>query len=114
MVYVALFIAFQVNQRQHFRHPLFDLIFRHLLDAQTERDILKHVQMRKQCVTLKHCVHMAFMRRQVVDAFPLEENVSLFRIHKAADDTQRRCFSAAGRTEEGDEFLVVDIQVESL
>ena len=40
-VYVALFIAFQVNQRQHFRHPLFDLIFRHLLDAQTERDILK-------------------------------------------------------------------------
>ena len=54
---------------------------------------------------------MAFMRRQVVDAFPLEENVSLFRIHKAADDTQRRCFSAAGRTEESDEFLVVDVQV---
>ena len=81
------------------------------MNAQAERDILKHVQMREQRVTLKYRVHMAFVRRQVIDAFPFEENVSLFRIHKAADDTQRRCFSAAGRTEKGDEFLVVDIQV---
>ena len=70
--------------------------------------------MRKQRIPLKNGVDVALVRRHPVDFFSVEENISRTWLHKSANNAQRGCFATAGRSQKGHEFLIVNIQIDSL
>ena len=68
--------------------------------------------MREQRVLLEYRVDGTLIRRQVVYPLAVKINIALVRRFKAADNPQRRRLAAARGSEERNEFLVADIQVD--
>ena len=82
--------------------------------AHPERDVLVHVQMRKERVFLENGVDLPLVRRKAGDFFAVEKDVALVGADKAADDAQRRRLAAAGRAEQRHELAVPDIEIQVL
>ena len=77
---LAVLEALERNNLQHLGHALVDLGLGNLLRPQAESDVVVYVQMREQSVLLKYGVHLAFVRRNVVDALPVKQNVPRGRL----------------------------------
>ena len=108
----ALFKALERHKRQHFVDALIDLRFRHLLLAQREGDVFKHVQVREERIALEDRVDVALVGRDGRDLLAHENDLALVGRFKAADDAQRRRFAAAGGTEKRQKFVVIDVQID--
>ena len=104
----------ELDEREHFVDLLLDLVARQLLLAQRERHVFKHVQVGEESVALKDGVDVALVRRDVVDALAEEENVALIRRFEAADHAQGRSLAAAGRAEQRQKFVVVNVEVDAV
>ena len=111
---VAALKARELDEREHFVDLLLDLVARQLLLAQRERHVFKHVQVGEESVALKDGVDVALVRRDVVDALAKEENVALIRRFEAADHAQGRSLAAAGRAEQRQKFVVVNVEVDAV
>lgn len=61
--------------------------------------------MGKQGIFLKHSIELAFIRRQFGNVIAAENNLSLIRPLKAADNPQGSSFSAAAGSKKGDESV---------
>ena len=108
----ALFKALERHERQHLGHGLLNLGLRHLLLAQGEGHVFKHVQVREEGIALEHGVDVALVGRQAVDVLAHKDHVAAVRGLKAADDAQQRRLAAARGTEQGDELIVVDVEID--
>ena len=108
LVDAAAFKALQADDLEHLEHLRADLILGHLFQAQTEGDVLKHVQV------LEHRVHRPLVRRHVGDVFAIKKDIARFRCYKAGNHTQGRRLAAARGAQEGDKLLVVDVQRKSV
>ena len=53
----------------------------------------------------------AFDGKEIIDILALKNNISAVGLQKAADDSERCCFAASGRTEQCDKFFVVNIEI---
>src|ERR1039458_538701 len=93
---------------RHFAHALDALFRRHVLHAQAEFDVLRHVLVREQSMALEHHAEAAVARLQVVDHAAVDADIAGGRIFEAGDHGQRRGLAAAGRPDENDEFAVLD------
>ena len=62
---------------------------------------------------MKYRVDLSFVGRHIVYPHTVKKHISLIRSFKTADDPERGCLSATGRTQQGDKFLVMDIQVDA-
>ena len=111
---VAALKARELDEREHFVDLLLDLVARQLLLAQRERHVFKHVQVGEEGVALKDGVDVALVRRDVVDALAKEENVALIRRFEAADHAQGRGLAAAGRAEQRQKFIVVNVEIDAV
>ena len=67
--------------------------------------------MREKRVFLKNSVDVAAVGGEVVYFLAVKIHVAGVRRLKAADDTQGRGFSAAGRPEEGYKLFVIDVEI---
>ncbi len=76
-------------------------------EFQTERDVVEHVEMRKQRVFLEYGVDGAQMWRRVRDILAVEDNLAACGHFKACNHTQGCGFSAAARAEQGDKFTAL-------
>ena len=106
--------AFQAHDFQHIAHFAADGLFVHLFQAQTECHVFKDVQVREQRVFLEHRVHRPFIRRHACDVLSFEQDFAGVRFQKARDQAKGRGFTAAGRAQQRDKFLIVDIEVQSV
>ena len=70
--------------------------------------------MRKQSVFLKNRIDGAFIRCKPVYPLIFEENITFIGVDKAGNSSQSGSFSATGRTEQGDKFLVINVKVNSI
>ena len=70
--------------------------------------------MGEEGVALKDGVDVALVRRDVVDALAKEENVALIRRFEAADHAQGRSLAAAGRAEQRQKFIVVNVEIDAV
>ena len=95
-------------------HLLADDILSGLLDPEAEGDVFVYVQMGKEGVALKHRVDFPAVGRYVVDALPVENHGALILFQETAQDPQQRRFSAAGRTQQRDKLILINIQVHAL
>ena len=114
LVDAAAFKALQADDLEHLEHLRADLILGHLFQAQTEGDVLKHVQVREQRILLEHRVHRPLVRRHVGDVLAIKKDIARFRCYKAGNHTQGRRLAAARGAQEGDKLLVVDVQRKSV
>ena len=60
--------------------------------------------MRKKCIILEHCVHIALIRFQGCHILSIQKNLPGIRLFQACNDPQCSGFSTAGRPQQGDKF----------
>ena len=71
-IHFTLFVARQVSHLQRAAHFFLDHLRVFLFQFQTERDVVKHVQVREQRVFLEYRVHRTFVRRCLCDILAFE------------------------------------------
>ncbi len=106
----ALFEPRQVNKRQHLRDFLSDPSPVPLPSSlQAERDILPHVEMRKQGIVLKHHPEAATRRRERRHDLPLDRDAAGVGRLETGEQPQQRGLAAPRRSEERQNFPAIDV-----
>ena len=82
------------------------------MNPHAERNVLIDVQVRKKRVFLKNGIDLPLVRRQRGNFLTVKKDISFVRRNEAADDTQRRCLAAAGRTEQRHKLSVPDVEIQ--
>ena len=103
----------EAAERDHIQHlvdALADLVLRDF-SFESERNIVKNIEVREQRVPLKNGVDLPLVGGNVVDPFPVEKDVARVGRFKSADQAEGRGLSASGRTEQSHELFVPDIQI---
>ena len=106
--------SLEIYKGKHFLDSCADLLILHLLYAKAECDVLVNVQMGEESISLKDGVDVTLVGGDVVDALTVKNDLALIGRLKAADNAKRGGFSTAGGTKQGNEFLVMDIQINGL
>ena len=110
---VSLFKSAKIYKLKHFADFfLYFIVFR-LLDSQSEGDIFKYVQVRKQCIFLKNCIDRTLVRGHIVDTFAVKEYVAGIRRNKSAYNTQGCGLAAAGWAQKGYKFIIVNVEIDT-
>ncbi len=86
----------------------------HLLHAQAELDVLRHVFVREQRVALEHHAEIAVARLEIVDHLAVDADFARGRVLEAGDHAQCGGLATAGRPDEDDEFAVLDDEAQVL
>ena len=86
--------------------------FGRLAQLQAERHVVVNGHVRIQSVVLEHHRDIAILRRDVVDQLVADVQLALGDLFQTGDHTQRGGLTAAGRPDQNDELLVLDIQAE--
>ena len=68
--------------------------------------------MGKECIFLEYRIQLAFIRRKVCNVCPIENDRSFVRIFKASQNTEGSRFAAAAWAEEGEKFILSDIEIQ--
>ena len=70
--------------------------------------------MREKSVFLEDRVYVSLVGGNVVDPLAHEDYVALVGLFESADHAESRRLAAAGRSQQRDEFVVVDIQIDTV
>ena len=103
-----------LHQSQHFFHARIDFALGHFVLLEAERDVLLHRHMRKQRIALKHHIDGAVIRRQAGDVLAIENDFALIGRFHAGKHTQQRGFAAARAAQKGEDFVLLDIEVDMI
>jgi hypothetical protein len=112
---LAIGEASHLHQREHLQHALGDLRFvqhlAHRLRFEAEGQVLGdgHVREQRNAGTP---VDRALERRAVGDVFAVQQDLAFGRKLEAGDHPQQGGLAAAGRAEQGEEFVVADVQID--
>ncbi|MND86109.1 hypothetical protein D3C80_780610 [compost metagenome] len=104
--------AVQLHQVQHGVHLLFDLCFRHALQAQAKGNVVEYVQVREQRITLEHHVHAALLRWQGHRIVSGDQQVAAGRRLETGDDPHQCCLAAAAGAEQREDLALTDIEID--
>ncbi len=111
---LAAFEPAQAHHVERFLDAPCPLLLRQLAHAQAEGDVVGNRHMRKERVGLKDHRGVPPMRRHVVHALVVEEDVAAVWRDKSRDHTQRRRLAAARGAEQRDELAVRHVEVDVL
>ena len=90
----------------------FDLVLGGFPQFQAESHVLKHGHVRIQRIVLEHHRDVAVFRRDIIDQLFADVQFAVGNLFQAGDHTQGGGFTATGRSDEDDEFLILDLQIE--
>ena len=107
---LALVEPFEPDDAEQLARPSLELILRHLLPAEPERDVLEDVQVRKERVALKDGVHLALVGRHARDGLAGDLDRPAVGLLEAADHPQRGRLAAARRAEQREERARGDLE----
>ena len=93
-------------------YTLVHLILRHLFQAQAERHVLEYGEVGIQSVVLEYHSDIAVTGLQIVDHYAVNLDGTVGDILQTCDHTEGGGFTASGRTDENDEFLIGNVQIE--
>ena len=89
-----------------------DFILGSLTELQAEGHVLKYGHVRIQSIVLEHHCDVSLLGRNIVAELAVDVELTLGNLLQAGDHTQSGGLTAAGRTDQDDEFLIFDIKVE--
>ena len=104
--------ALKINKAKHIGNNLPDFLLGLFLKLRAECYIFIHIQMRKKSITLKNGVNLSFVRRNIINSFTLENNISAVRLNKACYTAQSCGFTAPGGSQQRYKLFFVDIQIQ--
>ena len=81
-------------------------------DLKSESDIFRDGHMWKKGVFLEYSIEIALIGREGGNILSVKQNLAFVRGLKSADNAQGCCLAAAGRTEQCDEFILTDVEVQ--
>ncbi len=93
-------------------HAAVDLLLGRLAQLQAERHVVVDGHVRVEGVALEDHRDVAILGGHVVDQAVADVDVALVDLLQAGQQPQARGLAAAGRTDEDQEFLVGDVDVE--
>ena len=102
---------FEADDAQHLRGALVHRVLVHAAHFKSESDIAQRREPGKQRRLLKHD---AAVEPGLFDPLAVEPHLAFDRLHQAGDDAQERAFAAAGGTEQAEEFVARDGDLEIL
>src|SRR6185312_2777742 len=94
--------------------PALDLVLRELPKFEAERHVVEYAHVRIERIVLEHHGDVTVTRRDVVDDVATDPDFAGGDLLQAGDHAQRGGFAAAGRSDQHDEFLIRDVQVDAL
>lgn len=97
-----------------FIDALLDISFRHLAKLQAECHVVENGHMWIKRVRLENHRDIAVFRRNVVDDPVANQNLAFADFFQTGQATQRRRLTAAGRTNQNEEFLILDFELDVL
>ncbi|EOB89904.1 hypothetical protein NM607_2143 [Neisseria meningitidis NM607] len=101
-----------LNQAEHFFDARGDFAFRHFVLFQTEGNVLFYGHMRKKRVTLEHHIDGAIIGCKFGNILTIKDNFSLIGTFHTRQHTQQCRFSAAGTAQKGEDFVLINVQVD--
>jgi hypothetical protein len=104
----------QADQLQHFGNPPCDLRFALAGHLEAKADVLRHRQVREECIGLKHHADLAPVCGQSGDVASVDADGARRRRLEAADHAQHGGLATAGGPQEGHELALVDAEGEIL
>ena len=110
LVRFALLHAIELDQRDHLGDAGVDGGARHAGALQPERDIVPHVEMRKQRVVLEHHVDRPLVRQHRRDVAAAEQDAALVGRLEAGKHPQQRGLAAAARAQQRKELARPDVE----
>ena len=114
---LAVQVVVELEHLRGLGHLGLDLVLgelRLLVQAQRERDVLEHRQVRVERVVLEHHGEVAVLGRHLVDAPLADREVAVGDVLEAHDHAQQGGLAAAGGAHEDHELAVGDVQVDAL
>ncbi len=94
--------------------PLGDLGLRELPHLQTARHVVVHGHVRIEGVVLEDHRDVAVLGRQIVDDAITDHDLAAGDLLEPGHHAERRGLAAAGRSDEDDELLVPDLEIDVL
>ena len=83
-----------------------------LFDVQSEGDIIKHVQVRKQRIFLEYGIDPALIRRDGGQVLSVHDYLAGGRHAEAGNEPEHRGLSASGGSQQRQEFTITNIKVD--
>jgi hypothetical protein len=108
LVYGAFTVTGQLDQLERTRHALVHFGFCFMTCAQTERNVLVDVEMRKERVVLKHHTEATAFGRQIRDVGALKLDRAGVGSLEPRDHAQGRRLAAARWTKQAEELAFSD------
>ena len=62
----------------------------------------------KKRISLKNSVDFSLIRRNIVDSFPIEKDITGSSLKETSYNAKRCCFATAGRAEQSEKFFIFD------
>ncbi len=90
-----------------------DFVVRQLAQAQSEGHVLEHRHVRVERVVLEHHGDVPVLRRDVIDHALTDHDLAAGDLLEPGDHAQCRALAAARRTDQHDELVVVDFEVDA-
>ena len=91
-----------------------DLLLGDLGNSQAEGDVVIDIQVRKKRIALENRIDLSFIGGHIIDPLTVEKHIAVGGRQKAADDAQGGGLAAAGGAEQGQKFVIVDIEVDAV
>ena len=95
-----------------FFHAALDFVLGGLAQLQAERHVVEHGHVRIQRVVLEHHRDIAILRSNVVNQLVADIQFAVGDFFQASNHAQGGGLAAAGRADQNDKFLVLDVEVE--
>ena len=95
-----------------FFHAALDFVLGGLAQLQAERHVVEHGHVRIQRVVLEHHRDIAILRSNVVNQLVADIQFAVGDFFQAGNHAQGGGLAAAGRADQNDKFLVLDVEVE--
>ena len=99
-----------LHQLQRLLHAAVDLLLVHLARLEAVGHVLLDGQVRKDRVILEHHADVALVRGHIVDAVFAKVEIAALDGVKAGDHAQQRGLAAAGRSQQGEELALFNVQ----
>ena len=104
----------EANGAEDLCHSVPDFILRAALPLQSVGDILLDRHVRKQGVGLEHQVDGSMVRRNRQKVTIINHHRSGVRVLESGKHPQQRRLAAAGRTQQGEELVLMDFQTDGI
>lgn len=106
--------TFKTKDTHQFLHTIINVGSPPLLDAKTKGDVVVNRHRSEQGVILEDEPDVALLNRDVIDPDAANEDIAFIGLFESGDHPQYGGLSAAARTEEADEFTVLNIEADIL